>query len=433
MKAIAADSESWWMDSETFAAGTFLSQFPFVPWAPWQDGLFDWETLAQSKVRFITHCPVNQDFMDRCHSLGIRCFPYVSFYFGSAKATFGNITSPTYQGVQWADHTDWYARNDPQSVAATPWVFGNASDGVGVTFLNPCVACCNVQGFHDKMKAWVTYVMSQGADGIFVDNLGLGLEQCWGAQQGIHNHIIPDDTAHPGANQKKAFALLLEQVRVVIKHHKPDGLILGNSGNPLGLAPEIQKSLDSDMLEDYVCGSPDGKSPIVQDVFRSAVDWDKFGQQLQEYRKKGKQILVISGLGSSRGVREDAFLCYASARLAGFIWLAGNIPISQVTVADLYRIRLGKPVTDELSQGALRYRVFEHGLVAVNLDGVNTENLVIQSPPISAKYFHDLFPDNPAQPIIKISPGGTLTIPASSGRIYLFGSATDYGLNRLLS
>ena len=146
-------------------------------------------------------------------------------------------------------------------------------------------------------------------------------------------------------------------------------------------------------------------------------------------------MLVISPLGSVRGIREDAFLCYASARLAGFIWLGGmvgGIPMSHPQVADLYRLQLGKPLTGELSQGAIRYCVFERGLVAVNLDGVHAGNLTIQSTPIPTTYFQDLFPDNPNQPNIKVSvPGGALPIPASSGRIYLFGSTTDYGLNRL--
>ena len=435
----AANSEIWWTDSDTFASGPFFSQFPQGSWSPWQDGLFDWGTLAQSEVGFLTHCPVNKEFIECCHRLGIRCFPYVSFYFGSAKASFGNIESQTYEGVKWADHTDWFARLSQLSTDPTPWEFGSVTDGVGVSFPHTppdpgtCVVCPNVQGYHDKMKAWVEYVMSQGADGLFVDNLGAGLGKCWGAQQGIHNHIIPDDPANPGANQKKAFAMLLQKVRAVVKQHRPDGLILGNSGDPLGLPQEVQESIDSDMLEGYICGSQ-GNS-IVQYATRSSQQWDQYGQELQAYRNQGKQVLVISPLGSARGIREGAFLCYASARLAGFIWLGGmvgGIPMSHPQVADLYRLQLGKPLTGELSQGAIRYCVFERGLVAVNLDGVNAGNLTIQSTPIPTTYFQDLFPDSPNQPNIKVSvPGGALPIPASSGRIYLFGSTTDYGLNRL--
>jgi hypothetical protein len=31
----------------------------------------DWDALAESKVKFITHCPVNREFFARCHALGI--------------------------------------------------------------------------------------------------------------------------------------------------------------------------------------------------------------------------------------------------------------------------------------------------------------------------------------------------------------------------
>src|SRR3954462_616846 len=40
----------------------------------------DWVALAESKVAFITLCPVNRELFERCHALGIRCFPYVTFY-----------------------------------------------------------------------------------------------------------------------------------------------------------------------------------------------------------------------------------------------------------------------------------------------------------------------------------------------------------------
>src|SRR5260370_18209595 len=133
------NKESWWTESDTFGSGSFLATTPSAQWSPsllqwpptftwfpWQNGLFDWSTLAQSKVTILTHCPVNKEFIDRCHHLAVRCFPYVSLYFGSETATFGNIVSPTYQGVKWADHDSWYARNSPQTDDTTPWEFGTA-------------------------------------------------------------------------------------------------------------------------------------------------------------------------------------------------------------------------------------------------------------------------------------------------------------------
>jgi hypothetical protein len=138
-----------------------------------------------------------------------------------------------------------------------------------VTFSDPLVVCPNVEEYQRAMVAWVDYVMSQGADGIYVDMLE-GRDPCWGAHCGVHKHIIPDtssnfpkDPADPSANENQAFALLLKRVREVVKRHRPGGLIFGNSGNPLGLktdfshpnVEEFQQYIDGDTMEAYICHS----------------------------------------------------------------------------------------------------------------------------------------------------------------------------------
>ena len=45
-------------------------------------GNYEWAALAQSKVSFLIHCPSNAEFITRCHKMGVRCFPYVTFSFG---------------------------------------------------------------------------------------------------------------------------------------------------------------------------------------------------------------------------------------------------------------------------------------------------------------------------------------------------------------
>ena len=161
----------------------------------------------------------------------------------------------------------------------------------------------------------------------------------------------------PASSQNEAFALLLKRVRDVIKQRNPEGLILGNSGNPLGLPgsnppviENFQQYLDSDMMEGYICEQLVANGPIVQTTHWVQIDpnmtWDELGRKLQAYLNQGKQILVISDLGSSKGVREDAFLCFATARLAGFVWygIGGQSPymyMAGAEVADLYRLRAG--------------------------------------------------------------------------------------------
>jgi hypothetical protein len=112
--------------------------------------------------------------------------------------------------------------------------------------------------------------------------------------------------------------------------------------------------------------------------------------------------------------------------------------VSNPLVADLYRLDLGKPLTAELtdSSGGVNYRVFEHGLAAANWKATNA-NLTVESPPIPATWFYDVFAYDPSSampsaPNILVPPAGSLSIPAMSGRVYLFGSSTDFGLNRLV-
>src|SRR6266516_5831985 len=69
---IGESAPDWLVDSESYAGGCDPN---------------DWDALAQSKVAFITHCPVNRELFARCHALDIRCFPYVTFYQGFATVT----------------------------------------------------------------------------------------------------------------------------------------------------------------------------------------------------------------------------------------------------------------------------------------------------------------------------------------------------------
>jgi hypothetical protein len=84
------------------------------------------------------------------------------------------------------------------------------------------------------------------------------------------------------------------------------------------------------------------------------------------------------------------------------------------------------------------YRVFERAIVAVNWDKQNAKNLAGQSLAANAlgknpedfRFFFDVF-RIPDQVIIDTDKTGSLAIPEYSGRVFLFGSSTDYGLNRL--
>ena len=345
---------AWLRDSETYAVG-------FAPG--------DWAALAQSKVSFITHCPVNRQFFERAHALGIRCFPYVTFYQGAA--------GQSYQGVNLSEHPEFIEVDEHGNYRRTG--FWDSED-----YKNHYTVCPNVQAYQDAMVAWVRKLLDDGADGVFIDNLSSRAE-CYGPQFGKHKHLIGTSGKASAAEQNQAFALLLRRVREVIKQARPDGAVLGNSASPTTLPPEFWKYLDADMLESYICTWASNDR-----WFDWQTHWDKAGRDLQPYLKAGRQIQALSYLGHTPyGVREDAFFCYASARLAGFVW-NGGLPLSNPETALLYRLRLGRPLTDEREAGGIHYRVFERGLVAVNPDKQQAASFTLGSD-IPSRRLVDLF------------------------------------------
>ena len=336
----------WLVDSESYACG-------FNPG--------DWGALAQSKVAFITHCPGNREFFQRCHALGIRCFPYVTFYQGGADST--------YEDINLKDHPDFIEVDAKGGLKRTG--FWESEDAK-----NLYTTCPNVKEYQDAMVAWVRKIMELGADGVFIDNLGNRVP-CFGPKFGKHQHLYDD--------QNHAFAMLLKRVREVVRQYQPEGAMLGNSANPMSLPKEYWKYLDAEMLESYIC------TWVSKDRwFDWKTRWNKAGQDLQPYVKAGKQIQALSYIGHTPyGVREDAFYCYASARLAGFVWNGGR-PLSDPETADLYRLRLGKALTDEREENGVHYRVFERGMVAVNPDKEKAAAITL-APPMPTKRLFDIF------------------------------------------
>jgi hypothetical protein len=224
--------------------------------APGEDGQFDWYTIAKTKESFTTHCPIDRRFIDRCHSMGVRCFPYVVFFMGPDLCTFGPIQSNTYEGVEWEKHHDLFELDKDGNERLYPFVdpqTGNIlSDGVGVQFPElPKLVCPNVETYHVMMINWVEYIMQQGADGIFVDVLR-NREGCYPPHPHIYGYSRNDPDNIAMMSQNKAFALLLKKVRKTVKSYRSNGLVIGNSGDPLNLGgnspPEFQEYLDADTI-----------------------------------------------------------------------------------------------------------------------------------------------------------------------------------------
>ena len=212
--------------------------------------------------------------------------------------------------------------------------------------------------------------------------------------------------------------MLLKRVREVIKRYQPEGALIVNSASPLSIPAEYWKYIDADMLESYICTWASKER-----WFDWKKHWHAQGEQLRPYLEAGKQVQALSYLGHTPyGIKEDAFFCYASARLAGFVW-NGGCPLSNPDTAVLYRLHLGKPLGNEVEENGVYWRAFEAGLVAVNPDR-NKEGFIAVKSPIPTTRFQDCFSDQPIGHgrLVDVTQSGKLPIPAYSGRVFLYAS-----------
>jgi hypothetical protein len=368
----------WLRDAETFALAND----------------FTWETLAASKISYVTHCPVNPEYFERMHGLGIRAIPYVTFYQSTLERPYG--------GLVLREHPELLEIGDDGEPRRTS--FWDSEDAKNMYLL-----CPNVAAFQDAVVAWVKDIMARGADGVFVDNL-IPRRPCAGERFHKHQHLY--------ATQTEAFAKLLERVRAAVKEARPDGVVLGNSGVPQNLDPAYWPFLDSDMMEGYVdTWTVLGRGPDWRTY------WDKQEVQLAPFLAGGKHVQAVSFLGhTSYGVHEDAYFAYASARIAGFSW-SGSVPISTPGVAELYEIRLGRATGPRVERGGVVLRPFEHGLVALNPDK--------HPSPVD---IHDLVPTRKLVDLARSVPPsaatidlddshGLVTMPPEAGRVFLYGAS----------
>ena len=378
----------WLRESESYAA--------------WY-GPDQWDMLTQSKVKFITHCPVNREFFDRCHAVGIHCFPYVTFYHGDASQTDLDIN----------------IKASPESIEVNAdgsfrrSAFWDCEDNK-----NKYTLCPNTVAGQDAMAARIEQILKLGADGVFLDVVRTR-EPCFGPKFAKHQHLHED--------QNHAYAMMLKRIRELIKRHKPDGALLANSGDPLGIPMEYWKYIDADMLESYICTwiskdrLPDWKT-----------QWHAQGPKLRQLLDAGKQIQALSYLGHTPyGIKEDAFFCFATARLAGFVWCSPEAFVRPES-APLYRLTLGKPLGAETEENGVYWRAFENGLVAVNPARDKPGEIAVK-PPIPTTLFYDFFSDvkgdvSPRGRVLDVSKTRKLPVPANSGRVFLYAPPGDNAL-----
>ena len=345
-----------------------------------------WPSLHRHRFGIVTHVPPDSRVMSRLRAIGSRPIPYITLY---QQPMFG-----TYQGIELRKHTDWIEVDKNGNWKRSS--FWDSEDQK-----NWYVVCPNVEGYVEASLAYVKRLMEAGAAGVFIDNVGIR-EKCYGPEFGVHDHLHP--------SQMKGFADLLRRIREVVKKYDSEGLVLLNSASPDTLPAEFWEHADADMAESYICTWVSDKRWM--DWHQH---WNAMGKKVSAWLEKGKTVLALSYLGHTKNsLKDDAYFCYSSAKLSGFLWSAGSDALKGDPAEILYDVRLGKAVKPEAEAGGIHYRPYENGLVAVNPEDAD---LSLPIPGRDGFSILDLYNDS------KVGESGqtaVVRIPPQSGRVYLY-------------
>lgn len=375
-RADDAKIPAWLAASETYGFAVTLEEVDGTAW------------------KFITHTPHDEEFLRESRRRGIRSFPYMSFYQAWLLETVWN--------VRLADHPDWILVS--QNGKWAPTGFWESEDAK-----NMYCTCPNVKAYGDALLGYLELLMKRGAAGIFLDNVHPNRE-CFGEKFGKHKHLFP--------TQVEAFADLMRRARALIKKYDPDGALLINSADPASLPAEFWPHTDAEMSESYIC------------TWVSEKRWGEWPKNWNGIDKKvpaGKQICCLSYLGHNKeqSVKDDAYFCYASARLMNYIWGTGydrNAVKDDSAIRRLYALTLGAPATNEIEKDGVHYRQFRHGMVAVN--PTEQERKLTIDGGIPTKFLRDVYSDAN----VTVDKGSVaLAIPAKSGRVFLYKPSADEG------
>jgi hypothetical protein len=296
----------------------------------------------------------------------------------------------------------------------------------GTYRLHRKMICVNSETYQKEMLAYLRGLMNRGVDGIFVDNTGPRTIQCYGegvrigyssryktvlaesprlsfkdprlGEVPIHRHLYPDK------DQSYALRQMLIKVRAMVKEYGADKIMLINGGL------EFADAADGTMIESYVCSwAWKGRRQRWEQLKQAAARY-------APYLASGGTVIALSYLGETQStVKDDAFFCFAAARLSGFIW-SDYQTLGDNPATALYQAHLGAPV-GPLAEAApgVDYRWFEKGLAMVNgTDAAAAVRIPMAGPRVRA--VRDLYE---ARELAPQSGALVLSVPPQSGRVYL--------------
>ncbi len=329
------------------------------------------------------------------HKRGVRSLAYVSFYKapdirrtedrrhwqGGSPGVIECKKNPFWRTVNRARHPEWTLIGEDGSVKRP---FDNPNYPPGWDQV-----CTNVKGYPEAVLKGVRQVMDMGFDGLFIDNVHPS--ECFGPQHGAHRHI------HPELSNAESYKLLLARVRQLVKRYGDDKVCILNSGDPI---KDYGPYGDALMWEHY---------PNTE----ASQGWDSARQGIEQwlaYVHSGKQILGLThagfGLPPTTPPGDSSYFSYACAKLAGFLWANDPLRIGP--------IRIGMPIDTIRAANGVQYRLYEHGLVAVNTED---EERSVEIPVGSA--YAEVRDVSSGQALQQHDGLLSLRIPSGSGRVYV--------------
>lgn len=304
-------------------------------------------------VSLVSHIPHSKKAYEAAHKQGFKVIPYL--HFTDIHSFYAD------QDVFLFQHPEILLKDETGK-----WVH-ISMDGSDRAFR--FLTCANSPSYWKLSLAYVKKMMDWGADGVFIDNVGLR-KPCFATKfkasnpefpPYTHEHLFPDTT------QNYAWDRLLQNISALVKSYGEDKIVLLNSG----IGTPFQKNGDCCMWESFIYSwAWEGRRNTWADVKKRAQDnaW---------YLSTGRRITALSTINRSRKeAKDDAFWAFSAARLVDFIWWAS---LNGTGAEALYQAHMGKGLEPFKETNGLAFRVYEKGLIVLN-DSEEDQNIELTLP-----------------------------------------------------